>query len=122
MSSELLAFTQYVDHAYHGATEFLWSFIFGLLSLAIRETCGSCGQLLEKGFYRGTAGDLVAELFPLFHNHSLPRIYRHFRVGRYLGVGEGQRWGAMRWLSAVCHTTWHPCGGDQEWGRYSSLI
>lgn len=33
MSSQLLVFTQDVDHAYHGAAGFLWSVIFGLLPL-----------------------------------------------------------------------------------------
>ena len=81
-SSRLLAFVQYIDHSCSGTAELLCSIMFGLLPLAIRETYGSYGQLLEKGFCRGAVGALVTELFPLFHSHFLPRICRHFRVGR----------------------------------------
>lgn len=81
-SSGLPALVQYMEHGCSGTAELLCSIILGLLPLAIRGTCGSYGQLLEKGFCRGAAGALVTELFPLFHSHFLPRIFGHFRVGR----------------------------------------
>lgn len=62
------------------------------------------------------------ELFLLFHSHFLPIIYRHLRVDECLGVGEGQCWAAMKWLSAVFHGTRHPCEGRQEWETYFPLI
>ena len=121
-ASGLLAFVQCIDHGCSGTAELLCSVLFGLLPLAIRGTCGSYGQLLEKGFCRGALGPWWRSYFLYF---TVISFLEFAGISGWVGswvLERGWCWGAMKCLSTVLHITWRLCGGGQEWETYFSLI
>lgn len=99
---------------------FLWSLISGLLPLWPSGKPDSYGQLLEKGFYRGSVGALVTAFFLCFTAIPFPEF-------------RGTSWWVPGWWSEAvlgdyemvkCSLSryWHPSGSGYECWIYSSLI